>query len=220
MSRIIVTGGSGKAGKACVKDLLAHGYDVLNVDRVPPEPRLSPFVLADLADFGQTVGVLSSMDSNPKDVAGIVHLAAIPAPGIYSDSVTFTNNVTSTYNVFEASRLLGIKNIVWASSESIFGLPFDEPPDYLPLDEDAPARPGSSYSLSKLLGEEMARQFCRWDGSLKIVGLRFSNVMEPKDYARFPSFNDDPGSRQVESLGLRRRRATPPRQYAGRSRRR
>ena len=59
------------------------------------------------------------------------------------------------------------------------------------MDEEYAGRPESAYSLSKLLGEEMAKQFCRWDPELKIIGLRFSNVMEPADYARFPSFDAD-----------------------------
>ena len=112
-----------------------------------------------------------------------MHLAAIPAPGQHTNAVTFRNNILSTYNVFEAARKLEIRNLVWASSETVLGLPFDQPPPYAPLDEEYPARPETAYSLSKSLGEEMARQFCRWDPELKIIGLRFSNVMEPADYA-------------------------------------
>ena len=82
--------------------------------------------------------------------------------------------------------------MVWASSETLLGLPFEVPPPYIPLDEEYPARPETAYSLSKLLGEEMAKQFCRWDPELKIVALRFSNVMEPGDYANFPGFDADP----------------------------
>ena len=56
-------------------------------------------------------------------------------------------------------------------------------------------RPETAYSLSKLMGEKMAEQFCRWDPKLKIIGLRFSNVMEPGDYVNFPGFDKDPRSR-------------------------
>src|SRR4029077_2527384 len=108
----------------------------------------------------------------------------------------FSNNILSTYNVFEAARRLGIKNIVWASSETVLGLPFETPPPYVPVDEEYPGRPESAYSLSKLLGEEMAKQFCRWDPEMKIIGLRFSNVMEPHDYAGFPDFERDPNARK------------------------
>ena len=191
MTRVVVTGGSGKVGRACVEDLLAHGYEVVNVDTVPPAAENCPFVQADLTDFGQALEVLSEVDDRLRDIDALVHLAAIPAPGRNPNAVIFKVNTLSTYNVFEAARRLGIRNIIWASSETVLGIPFDTPPPYAPVDEEYPARPESAYSLSKLLGEEMAKQFCRWDPELKIVGLRFSNVMEPADYARFHSFDAD-----------------------------
>ena len=201
MERVLVTGGSGKAGRACVRELLEHGYEVINVDAAHPGETLCPFVEADLTDFGQTVEALSGVDSRHNKVDAVVHLAAIPAPGRSTNAVTFRNNILSTYNVFEAARKLEIRNLVWASSETVLGLPFDEPPPYAPLDEDYPPRPETAYSLSKSLGEEMARQFCRWDPQLKIIGLRFSNVMEPVDYARFPSFDTDPQLRKWNLWG-------------------
>ena len=191
MTRVVVTGGSGKVGRACVADLLAHGYEVVNVDTVPPAAENCPFVQADLTDFGQALEVLSEVDDRLRDIDALVHLAAIPAPGRNPNAVIFKVNTLSTYNVFEAARRLGIRNIIWASSETVLGIPFDTPPPYAPVDEEYPARPESAYSLSKLLGEEMAKQFCRWDPELKIIGLRFSNVMEPTDYARFHSFDAD-----------------------------
>lgn len=194
--RVVVTGGSGKLGRACVEDLLAHGYEVINVDLNPPKEPRCPFVQADLADFGQAVEVLSRVDDRHRGVDAVAHLAAVPAPGLQPNAVIFKNNILSSYNVFEAARRLGIRNVVWASSETVLGLPFDTPPPYVPVDEEYPGRPESAYSLSKLLGEEMAKQFCRWDPELKIVGLRFSNVMEPADYARFPSFDADPRLRK------------------------
>jgi len=196
----VVTGGSGKAGRACIKDLQAHGYDVLNVDRAAPEGTARPFMLADLTDYGQVVGVLAGPGVGSQDVAGVVHLAALRVR-VYSDHVTLANNVVSTYNVFEACRLLGIKNVVWASSDSVLGVPYDEPPAYVPVDEDSMVRPESDYSLSKMLCEEMAEQFCRWDPSMKILGLRFSNIIEPQDYARFAAFQDDSRSRKWNLWG-------------------
>jgi nucleoside-diphosphate-sugar epimerase len=83
----------------------------------------------------------------------------------------------------------------------VLGLPFETPPPYAPLDEEYPGRPESAYSLSKLLGEEMAKQFCRWDPALKLIGLRFSNVMEPSDYGRFAGFQDDPAMRKWNLWG-------------------
>jgi nucleoside-diphosphate-sugar epimerase len=198
---IIVTGGSGQAGKACVRDLQEHGYDVASVDLAPPVDPGIRFSRVDLTDFGQTMAALSAIDERVTKVAGIVHLAAIRAPGLAPNHVIFETNMLSTYNVFEASRQLGIKNIVWASSETVLGLPFATPPPYVPVDEEYPGRPESAYSLSKLLGEEMAKQFCRWDPELKIIGLRLSNVMDASDYARFPSFQDDPAKRKWNLWG-------------------
>src|SRR5581483_10819011 len=83
----------------------------------------------------------------------------------------------------------------------VLGLPFDEPPPYVPVDEEYPPRPGSAYSLSKVLSETMAVQFCRWDSEMKIIGLRFSNIMEPHDYERFPAFENDPKSRKWNLWG-------------------
>lgn len=196
MKRIAVTGGSGKLGRAVVADLLEHGYRVVNLDRSPPEHQDCPFVQVDLSDFGQTVGALTGVDARLRHVDAIVHLAAFPAPGLTTNNATFTNNITSTYNVFEAARIAGIRNIVWSSSETLLGLPFDTPPAYLPVDEDVEPRPESAYSLSKLLGETLARQMCRWDPQLKISALRFSNVMEVEDYAAFPNFDADSSLRR------------------------
>ncbi len=199
MPRVVVTGATGKAGRACVKDLRAHGYEVLSVDRVAPAESSSPFLQADLIDFGQTVEALSG-GPRSDGVDGVVHLAAILNKR-QSNSVTFENNLLSTYNVFEASKRLGIKNVVWASSDSVLGLPFDLPPPYLPADEEYSGRPESVYSLTKLLGEEMGRQFCRWDPELKIIGLRFANMMEPKDYEKFPAFDRAAGLRKWNLWG-------------------
>ncbi|MCK6580075.1 MAG: NAD(P)-dependent oxidoreductase [Anaerolineae bacterium] len=184
MKSIVVTGGSGKAGRAVVRDLLDHGYTVLNVDVAAPRESLCPFLKIDLTDYGQTVEALHQADA-------VVHLAAIPAPGLTSDQVTFDINTRSTYNIFSAAALLRLQRVVWASSETTLGLPFDVPPLYAPIDEDHPLMPQSTYALSKVVGEEMARHFSRWNG-IPIIGLRFSNIMEPHNYARFASFQADP----------------------------
>ena len=182
--KLVVTGASGKAGRGVVTGLLEAGHDVLGVDVVPPRDTVTASLLADLTELGQTIECLAGADA-------VVHLAAIPAGGIHTPEATFRTNMHSTYNVFEASRLLGLSRVVWASSETILGLPFDrEQPAYAPIDEDHPAYPESSYALSKLLSEELARQLNRWTGT-PFVALRFSNIMEPGDYARFSSFWDD-----------------------------
>ncbi len=202
MAKVLVTGGSGKLGRAVLRDLVAHGYDVLNIDQqLLPEP-ICPSVRIDLTNFGEVAAaILGGVDERKGPFDAVVHLAAIPAPGLAANARTFANNVPTTYNVFEASRLAGIKNIVFASSETVLGLPFETPPPYAPVDEEYYPRPESAYSLGKLLDETMAAQFCRWDPTLRIVGLRFSNVMYPEDYAAFPRFDADPRSRKWNLWG-------------------
>jgi len=202
MSKILVTGGSGKLGRAVLRDLVAHGHDVLNIDQQAlPEP-ICPSVKIDLTNFGEVASaILGGVDERKGPFEAVVHLAAIPAPGLAANAKTFSNNVPTTYNVFEASRLAGIKNIVFASSETVLGLPFETPPPYAPVDEEYYPRPESAYSLGKLLDETMAAQFCRWDPALRIVGLRFSNVMNPEDYAAFLKFNADPHARKWNLWG-------------------
>lgn len=195
MARVAVTGGSGKLGRAVVADLLADGWEVHNLDLVPPAAPTCPFTRVDLTDFGQVVGALTAIDDRHAGLDAVVHLAAVPAPGLTTNAATFANNVPSTYNVFAAARVAGIRNVVWASSETVLGLPFDTPPPYVPVDEEYAGRPESTYSLGKLLEETMAAQFCRWDPDLKIIGLRFSNVMAPEDYEAFPAYDADARSR-------------------------
>jgi nucleoside-diphosphate-sugar epimerase len=182
--RVVVTGASGKAGRSVVRGLLEREHDVLGVDLMAPREELSHFLRVDVTEAGQTFEALAG-------AAAVVHLAAIPAGGIATEEHTFRTNMLSTYNVFEAARVLGLRRVVWASSETILGLPFErEQPAYAPVDEQHPPYPESSYAVSKLLSEELARQLNRWTGT-PFVALRFSNIMEPQEYERFPSFWDD-----------------------------
>jgi len=197
MTTVAVTGSSGKLGRHVVADLQAHGYRVIALDRVPdPRSAAAAYVRVDLTDYGQVLEALTGVDDRHDGVDAVVHLGAIPAPGLTTNAATFANNVTASYNVFAAARAAGVRNVVWASSETVLGLPFDTPPPYIPVDEEYPVRPESTYSLVKSLEEEMARHFCRWVPDLKMFGLRFSNVMDPEDYARFPAFDDDPQARR------------------------
>jgi UDP-glucose 4-epimerase len=197
MTTVAVTGSSGKLGRHVVRHLQEHGYRVVALDRVPdPGSAAAVSVRVDLTDHGQVLEALTAVDDRHDGVDAVVHLAAIPAPGLTTNAATFSNNITATYNVFAAARTAGIRNVVWASSETVLGLPFDVPPPYIPVDEAYPVRPESTYSLVKSLEEEMARHFCRWVPDMKMIGLRFSNVMDPQDYERFPGFDADPLARK------------------------
>ena len=198
-----MTGGSGKAGRVVVRDLAERGYEVLNIDRAPsPESNAPdsaiPYLAADVTDFGQALEALAGGDAMRRFDA-VVHLAAIPSPAHATPDQVFRTNMTSTHAVFAAAARLGLQRVVWASSETTLGLPFERPPDYAPVDE-AHMYPETSYALSKVLGEEMARQFSRWSG-IPFIGLRFSNIMVRDDYERFPSYWDDPHLRKWNLWG-------------------
>lgn len=194
MSRVVVTGASGKAGRAVVADLLAHGYEVVPADAVAPPFDLGARpIRADLTDFGQAIEVLHGADA-------VVHLANIPAPQIHTPSYTFNANATMNSNVFLAAVQLGLERVVYASSETTIGLPFDEPPKYAPIDEAHYPYPTSTYALSKVVTETIAGHISGWSG-IPFVGLRFSNILAPADYNRVPTYWDDPRARKWNLWG-------------------
>ncbi len=196
IKKVVVTGGSGKAGVATIEHLVEHGYVARSVDIAPLNESVGKVdaLTADLTDYGQTVEALQGFDA-------VVHLAAIPAPGKLTEARTFDINVNSTFNVFQAAVSLGMKRVVWASSETVLGLPFESvKPKIAPIDESHAPYPESSYSLSKVVGEEMAKQFSRRSG-LPFVGLRFSNIILPNDYERFEGFQEDPFKRKWNLWG-------------------
>ena len=192
--RICVTGASGKAGRAVVRDLLEHGYDVAATDVAASRADIESGMLrAELTDYGQAVETLRGVDA-------VVHLANIPAPGIYTPAVTFNANITMNFNVFQAAAELGLSRVVWASSETTLGLPFEVPPRYAPVDEDHYPLPTTTYALSKVASETIAGQIARWSG-IPFIALRFSNIMAPADYQEFPSFWPDPWRRKWNLWG-------------------
>jgi UDP-glucose 4-epimerase len=197
--RIALTGSTGKLGTVVARELRANGIDVIGLDMVGT--RGPDFVQVDLTDYGQVIDALGGVNDRHDGVDAVVHLGAIPAPGIRSDVATFHNNMTATFNVFHAAIRLGISRIVYASSETVLGLPFDAPPPYIPVDEEYAPRPESVYSLVKTLEERLAVELVRWHPELSITALRFSNVMVPEDYAEFPSFDADPMLRKWNLWG-------------------
>jgi nucleoside-diphosphate-sugar epimerase len=197
--RIAVTGSNGKLGRIVVRELRANGHSVVAMDIVGD--RAPGFVRVSLTDYGQVADAFASINDVHDGLDAVVHLGAIPAPGLAPDSEIFHNNMTATFNVFQAARRAGIRTIVTASSETVLGLPFDVPPPYLPIDEEYATRPESMYSLTKHLEEQLAEKLTRWDPQLSITALRFSNVMEPADYDEFASFDSDPLARKWNAWG-------------------
>ena len=194
--RVCVTGASGQAGRAVVADLREHGYDVTPTDvAVSRADREDGMLQADLTDYGQAVEALAEANAD-----AVVHLANIPAPGLSTPAVTFNSNITMNFNVFQAAAALKLNRVVWASSETTLGLPFDTPPRYAPVDEDHYPVPTSTYALSKVASETVAGHIAQWSG-LPFIALRFSNIMAPGDYQMFPTFWDDPHARKWNLWG-------------------
>jgi nucleoside-diphosphate-sugar epimerase len=203
LRRVCVTGAAGKAGRAAVTHLREHGYEVIATDVAVGDARAAGLLKADLTDYGQATEVLRGADA-------VVHLANIPAPGLLTPAVTFNANVSMNFNIFHAAIALGLDKVVWASSETTLGLPFGHGPEqtpgapgelrYVPVDEDHFPFPSTTYALSKVASETVAEQLSRWSG-IPFVGLRISNIMNPDEYERFPSYWPDPHARKWNAWG-------------------
>ena len=211
--RIVFTGGSGKAGRHILPYLASKGHEILNLDLAPYPtsdslPHAFSTIKTDLTQSGQVFNALSSAFSfddfsrdslQPPDA--VIHFAALARVLLVPDNETFAQNVTSTYNVIEAACKLGIKKVVIASSETVYGSCFAQGPQRatfaeFPLTEELDVNPEDSYALSKLCGERTARTFCRRFPGVDIFALRIGNVIEPHEYARdFPAYLDDPAVR-------------------------
>jgi len=205
--RILFTGGAGKAGRHVVPYLLTQGHKVLNVDLLPLDHPGVENRLADITDAGQMFDVLSSYVSFDELEPGtgvprfdaVVHFAAVPRILLKSDNECYRVNTLGTYNVIDAAVKYGIRKIIFASSETTYGVCFadgERKPDYLPIDEDHPTMPEDSYATSKVVNEVTARSFQLRSG-FDIYGIRINNVIEPHEYEQnFPAYIENPKLRR------------------------
>ena len=203
--KIFVTGGSGKAGKHLIQYLLEKGYSVVNADLVPLVMNGVDNINLDITDSGQVFNALSGYANIPelklgegiKNFKAVVHLAAIPRILVKPDNETFRINTLGTYNVIEAATKLGIKKIIFASSETTYGFCFAQGnpiPKWLPIEEDYETSPTDSYGLSKVLNEKTGKYFKKRTG-IDIYALRIGNIIEPDEYHRFEEFCENPSIR-------------------------
>ena len=205
--RILFTGGSGKAGKHSVAYLLEHGHSVLNLDQVNFDHQKVLTRLADITDAGQVFDVMGSYANYDELAQGagvpkfdaVVHFAAVPRLLMTSDNECYRVNTLGTYNVIDAAIKMGVRKVIFASSETTYGICFADgevKPDYLPIDEEHPTIPEDSYAMSKVVNEATAQSFQRRTG-IDIYGLRINNVIEPHEYVEiFPAFMKNPDLRR------------------------
>jgi nucleoside-diphosphate-sugar epimerase len=205
--RILFTGGTGKAGREVVPYLVAKGHRVVNVDKIPMRRAGVPDVIADITDSGQMFSAMSSFawfdeieqgKGVPKFDA-VVHFAAVPSNFVTTEVECYRVNTLGTYAVIEAAIKLGIKKVIFASSETTYGICFADgvrKPFYLPVDEEHPTEPEDSYAMSKVVNEATAKAFQKRTG-IDIYGLRINNVISPSQYETdFPGWIANPDQRR------------------------
>lgn len=175
MTTVAVTGSTGSKGRGLgpvvVAALRAAGYSVIPIDILHPAEFDPDFRPTDLTDYGATFAALHGADL-------IVHLAANAGPDTnhVTGAERFHVNTLAAYNVFQAACAMGLKKVVWASSETVYGYPFDKiDPKTLPVGDDEPPIPTGSYGISKAVTEELARHMHRMYGT-SFIGLRLSRV--------------------------------------------
>lgn len=205
--RVLFTGGSGKAGRHAVAYLRDQGHRVLNLDKVPLGLDGVDDRIADITDAGQVYDVMASYAGFDEMEPGVgvprfdavVHFAAIPRLLMTSDNECYRVNTLGTYNVIDAALKFGVRKVIFASSETTYGICFadgERKPDYLPIDEAHPVVPEDSYAMSKVANEVTARCFQRRSGA-DVYGLRINNVIEPHEYAEnFPAYLENPDLRR------------------------
>lgn len=205
--RLLFTGGSGKAGKHCIDYLRDQGHTILNVDLIDLGHDSVQTRLADITDAGQIFDVMSSyanyheldLGQGVPKFDAVIHFAAIPRLMMTSDNECYRVNTLGTYNVLDAAIKFGIKKVIFASSETTYGVCFADgevKPDYLPIDENHPTIPQDSYAMSKVVNEATAKSFQRRSG-IDIYGLRINNVIEPHEYKeKFPVYMENPDLRR------------------------
>jgi len=186
MTKVCITGGSGGSGDVIIQDLLAQGYACVNLDVTPPKIQRCPFIKVDMCDYAAVHAAMTGCDM-------LVHFAGNPHPDDdhWGAADRFANNTVALFNAFNAAQDHGIKRVVWASSETIFGFPFDtNRPPLVPLTETTPKAPQNGYAISKAVSENIAELMAELH-DMTFVGLRLSNVLYD-DVDAVPSFQKIP----------------------------
>src|SRR5712675_2608504 len=170
--KIFVVGGAGYIGSVCSELLLNEGHEVAIFDNLSEGHRgavdsRTHFIEGELADRQQIQAALSTHRPD-----ALMHFAASALVGesMQNPSKYFRNNICNGLNLLDAMVAAGVERIVFSSTCAIFG-----PPDRVPIDETAPARPINPYGESKLAFENILRWYDEIHG-VKFVSLRYFNA--------------------------------------------
>lgn len=178
--RILVTGGTGNVGRACVQRLVEHDHRVRVIGRSPDiQIEGAEYRQCDITDF-------ECLREHVRGHDGVIHLAAIPYPGGAPGQEVFRVNCTGTYNVYRAAADEGVQKIASASSINALGYNYglaSFPIEYFPIDEEHPTHTTDSYSFSKEVVEQIGDYFWRREG-LSSVNLRLPGVYEVTEERR------------------------------------
>lgn len=184
MSRILVTGSSGRLGRSVVTVLGAFGHEVVEVDLMAAADRPNA-VAADLTDAAAASHVLATAR-----VDAVIHLAAIAVPFSAPEQHILRTNAALAYNVMQAAVDAGVRKIITASSPTVFGYgsPAGWVPERLPLDEDVEPRPWNAYALSKLVAERTMQMFAAQKGDdVRLAAFRPCYVVAPEEWQGAPT---------------------------------
>ncbi len=171
--KILLTGGAGYIGSACLRWLIRHGHDPVaydnlsegNIRAVPDSDRR--LVIGDLADVDKMAAVMEA-----HLVEADMHFAALASvPDSIADPDGYYRvNVVGTKNVLDAMRRAGVPRIVFSSTAATYA--FDAP---MPLRDDSPQVPQTPYGTTKLAAEWMIKDYARAYG-LGYTILRYFNA--------------------------------------------
>ncbi len=180
---VVVTGALGDAG-SWVVDALRREYEVVAVDLSLPETTDLDgvtFLAVDLTDQGPVWETV--VDADP---TAVVHFGNIPHEVNHAGGDVYQNNAVSTFHTLEAAGRAGA-DVVWASSETVYGTHWPEPtlPEYLPVDEQHPVAPWNGYETSKLAGEAAAARVAN-AFDVSVATIRPSWIQYPGQYQITP----------------------------------
>jgi UDP-glucose 4-epimerase len=183
--KIAVTGSTGRIGRAIVEMALAQGHSVVGLDRLrPPAEAGHPHFSFHQLEMTEYHGVENAL----RGCDGLIHMAAIPAPGSHPDPWVHNDNVVGSYNALRAAAEVGIQRVCQASSVNATGSAYSRWPryDYFPLDEQHPTYNEDPYALSKWICEIQADSFARRYEDMTIASLRFHGVTDTPYFGGTP----------------------------------